>query len=88
MYTMNLQQLLHTELGQTFISILLGLGLASLFRKACTDKNCLRFNGPIIDDIEGKIFKHNDKCYKYVSNSSKCDKTKRIIYVSEPTIDK
>lgn len=85
---MNLQRLLHTELGQAFISILLGLGLASLFRKACTDKNCLRFNGPIIDDIEGKIFKHNDKCYKYAPNSAKCDKTKRIINVSDPAIDK
>lgn len=85
---MNLQRLLHTEIGQTFISILLGLGLASLFRKACTDKNCLRFNGPVISDIEGKIFKHDNKCYKYVSNSAKCDNTKRIIDVSEQIIDK
>ena len=64
---MNLQRLLHTELGQTFISILLGLGLASLFRKVCTDKNCIKFNGPVISNIEDKIFKHNDKCYKYES---------------------
>lgn len=82
---MNLQRLLHTELGQTFISILLGLGLASLFRKVCTDKNCIKFNGPVISNIEDKIFKHNDKCYKYESISTKCDKTKRIIEVSEPT---
>lgn len=81
---MNLQRLLHTELGQYFISILLGLGLATLFRRACTDKNCLRFNGPILDEIEGKIFKHDDKCYKYITTTSKCDKTKRIINIADP----
>ena len=71
-YIMNLQRLLHTELGQTFISILLGLGLATLFRKACTDKNCLQFNGPIISEIENKVFKHDNKCYKYNSYTTKC----------------
>ena len=64
-------------------SILLGLGLATLFRKACTDKNCLKFNGPIISEIEDKIFKHDNKCYKYTTTSSKCDNTKRIINVSD-----
>lgn len=81
---MNLQRLLHTELGKYFISILLGLGLATLFRRACTDKNCLRFNGPILDEVEGKIFKHDEKCYKYTTTTSKCDKTKRIINISDP----
>jgi hypothetical protein len=81
---MNLQRLLHTELGQCFISILLGLGLATLFRRACTDKSCLQFNGPILDETEGKIFKHDEKCYKYTTTSSKCDNTKRIINIAEP----
>lgn len=83
LYIMNLQRLLHTELGQTFISIMLGLGLATLFRKACTDKKCLTFNGPIISEIEDKIFKHDNKCYKYTTTPSKCDNTKRIINVSD-----
>ena len=30
---MNFKRLLHTDFGQTIISILLGLGLATLFRK-------------------------------------------------------
>ena len=54
---MNFQRLLNTEYGRNIISIFLGLGLASLFRKVCTDKNCIIFNGPIIGDIEGKTFK-------------------------------
>jgi hypothetical protein len=81
---MNFQRLLNTEYGRNIISILLGLGLASLFRKVCTDKNCIIFNGPIIGDIEGKTYKHGDKCYRYAVNADKCDSTKRVIGVVEP----
>jgi hypothetical protein len=61
------------------MSIILGLGFATLFRKVCTEKNCLMFNGPIISDLEGKIYKHGDKCYKYSSNTDKCDSTKKQV---------
>jgi hypothetical protein len=66
------------------ISIILGLGLATLFRKACDDKNCIVFNGPVIKEIEGKIYKHGEKCYKYSSVSDKCDSTKRVVAISDP----
>jgi len=80
---MNFKRLLTTPLGQIMISIILGLGLATLFRKACDDKNCIVFNGPVIKEIEGKIYKHGEKCYKYSSVSDKCDSTKRIIEISD-----
>jgi len=81
---MNVKRMLDTPLGQFFISILLGLGLAALFQKVCTDKNCLRFKGPIISDIEGKIYKHGEKCYKYTVESATCDKMKKIVDISSP----
>jgi len=76
---MNFKRLLYTDLGRIFISIILGLGLATLFRKICTEKNCIRFNGPIISDLEGKIYKHGDKCYKYSTETDRCDSTKRQV---------
>lgn len=82
---MNFRRLFTTELGKNIISIILGLGLATLFRKVCKDKNCIRFNGPIITDIEDKIFKHNDKCYKYKTETDKCDSTKKIVNVLPAT---
>ena len=39
---MHLKRLLNTYTGKMMISILLGLGLATLFRKACNDKNCIK----------------------------------------------
>lgn len=76
---MNFKRLLDTWLGRFFISVLLGLGLATLFRKVCKDKSCIIFNGPVISEIKDKVFKHNEKCYKYKVESAKCDNTKRII---------
>lgn len=79
---MNFKRLFTTELGKIFISILLGLGLASLFRKVCNDKNCIVFNGPILKDFENKIYKYDEKCYKYSTYLSPCNPHKKIIDVS------
>ena len=79
---MNFKRLLNTPTGQALISILLGLGLATLFRQTCTKDKCLVFNGPVIEDIEDKIFKHGEKCYKYKSTPGRCDSTKKVIDVS------
>jgi len=76
---MFVRRLIYSKFGQNIISILLGLGLATFFRKACNDRNCLLFRGPDMDNIRGKIFKYNDKCYKYKENAQTCDKTKKIV---------
>ena len=80
---MNIKRLFTTPVGRLLMSILLGLGLATLFRKSCNDKNCIVFNGPIIGDIDGKIYKHGDECFKYTSGTVKCDSTKKIVDIAE-----
>ena len=81
---MQFNRLLNTDLGRIFISILLGMGVATLFRKVCTDKKCIIFNGPIIGDFDKKTYQYDGKCYKYKTVASKCDSTKRIIDVTSP----
>ena len=76
---MHLDKFVHTKTGKYIMSILLGFGLASLFRTVCKEKNCLVFSAPHLDQIQDKIFENNNKCYKYVSESTKCSKDKKII---------
>jgi hypothetical protein len=83
---MNVKRMLNTQLGQFFISVLLGLGLATLFRKVCTEKNCIDFRGPIISDFEGKTFKHNEKCYSYSLEQTKCDSMKKIVKIANANV--
>ncbi len=79
---MEFKRLLYTETGRLFISVLLGLGIATLFRRVCTEKNCIRFNGPVISEIEGKIYQHGEKCYTYTTNADQCDPANRTVNLS------
>jgi hypothetical protein len=81
---MNFKRLLYTEWGQIFISILLGLGLATMFRQVCNGKNCLVFNGPVISEIDGKIYKFGEYCHKYDLNATSCNAVKKVINISNP----
>ena len=77
----NFKRLLHTDIGKNIISLILGLGLATLFNKACKDKDCITFSGPVISEVDGKIFKQDNACYQYDIENTKCDETKQIIKI-------
>ena len=76
---MNLRRLLESELGKNIISILLGLGLATLFRKVCKDRDCIIFRAPDIKKIQNQIFKFEGKCYKFSEEIERCDSKKKIV---------
>ena len=76
---MYLGKFVHTETGKILMSILLGFGLASLFRTVCKDKNCLIFHAPPLDKFKDKIYKNGDKCYKYNPVSTKCNASAKTV---------
>lgn len=78
---MNFRRLLNTDLGHIFISIMLGMGLATLFHRSCTGNKCLEFNGPVISEVDGKIYKFNDYCHQYEMSAVSCNSTKKIVDV-------
>ena len=63
--------LLNTYYGQVILSILLGLGLALLFKRACKD-NCFIIRGPNNKEINQFYYKIDDDCYKYKPYVTKC----------------
>tara|TARA_B100001093_G_C26754975_1_gene982936 strand:- start:768 stop:1019 length:252 start_codon:yes stop_codon:yes gene_type:complete len=79
----NIKSIINSERGKYVISILLGLGLASFFRKACQERNCLVFKAPPMHEIKNKIFGFNDKCYKYNINHAQCNDKKTIVTMGE-----
>ena len=76
---MYIRRLINGAFGRGIISILLGLGLATLFRRVCKDRNCLIFKAPEITKIENQIFEFDDKCYKFTPEVKRCDMTKKIV---------
>jgi hypothetical protein len=61
------------------MSILLGLGLATFFRKMCEGKNCIISKAPPFEEIDDQIYKFDDKCYKLKKNAEKCNTEKKIV---------
>ena len=76
---LNLGRFVHTETGRYIMSMLLGFGLASLFRTVCKGKDCLIFHAPPLDQFQDKIYKNNGKCVKYNSMATKCSTSAKII---------
>ena len=76
---MNLKQLIYSPGGKVFISILLGIGLATMFRKACNERNCIKFVGPSDKELREKTFKFNNKCYTFKTTAETCNKTKKQV---------
>ena len=76
---LHLSRFIHSESGKIIMSILLGFGLASLFRTVCKDKNCIIFHAPPLEEIKDKIYKYDNKCYKYSTKSATCNKNKKIV---------
>ena len=76
---MYIRRLIYGDVGKTVISIILGLGLATLFRKVCKNRNCIVFKAPNIKKIKGQVFKFDDKCYTFTENIEKCDNSKKIV---------
>lgn len=76
---LQLGKFVETQQGKVIMSVILGFGLATLFRQACKGRNCYLYHAPPLEDIQGQIYKHDNKCYKYNFESTKCDKSKRIV---------
>lgn len=69
---MHVLKVLNSRTGIIFVSIILGLALASLFKKSCIDESCKIIKGPPLKQVEGKVFTFDSKCYKYKAKATKC----------------
>jgi hypothetical protein len=68
-----------TQLGKNLISIILGIGLASIFRKACENERCLVFKAPSVNSIKNNIYQHDNSCFKFNERSVNCDSKKKKV---------
>lgn len=84
---MYIRRLLYNPYSSIIISIILGFGLATLFRKSCSLRGCYVFKGPPMSKIEGTTFKMNGKCYEYEYEHSSCKRggSKVINFTDENT---
>lgn len=73
----NIIRFFKSKLGMRLLSILLGLGLASLFKMSCDSRSCIVFKAAELTD--GGVLKYNDTCYKATERLKTCDPQKNIV---------
>ena len=62
---MTVFSVLDSETGQIMLSIILGLGLAAIFQRVCNEEKCMIYKSPDENQILGRVFSQNGKCFKY-----------------------
>ena len=81
------KNILHTSMGKIILSILLGLGLSTIFRQVCNSKDCYKFIGPKHNELRDKIFAsdtNKTKCYSLVEENIPCgSKSKTLDYATD-----
>lgn len=78
----NISHILHSYKGQVLVSIILGLGLASLFRRVCNERNCLVFKAPSFDEVTKNTYTYGDKCYTFKAKTEKCGTAQKQVLFS------
>ena len=74
---MNMIKTLRTPAGIIVLSIILGLGLASLFRRTCKGEDCIQFKAPPLEKLSDKVFRRDQSCYRLSEKSVVCDASKK-----------
>lgn len=66
-------ELAKSDPGRKVLSVILGLGLASLFRQVCKKGQCIVVKGPPVADVEKYLYRIDDRCYKYTVQARSCN---------------
>lgn len=75
----DLSKFIRSKTGNYLISVLLGLGLATLFRSVCRGTRCNVVKAPPMEEIDGQIYKYNDKCFEFKTEPIKCDSSRKTL---------
>ena len=74
---LKIKKMLESQTGIIIFSIVLGLGLSTIFKACCDGNNCIVYKGPDFDTK--KIVKYNGKCYEPNEQIQTCDSNKKIV---------
>lgn len=63
---------LQSDRGAMVTSILLGLGLATMFRLSCVGDSCVVMRAPDFADLKTSIYEMDGKCFQYTPTATAC----------------
>ena len=79
---MYLDKFVHSKTGRIIMSMLLGIGLATLFRTACKGRQCRIISSPPLSELQDQTYKFNNKCYTFETNPIDCATNKKTVAIN------
>tara|TARA_Y100001970_G_C13634844_1_gene555930 strand:- start:171 stop:413 length:243 start_codon:yes stop_codon:yes gene_type:complete len=61
-----------SKVGIKLLSIMLGLGVAGLFKMSCDSRSCIVYKGPTFHE-DNKIVKVNEQCFEVNEDIIDCE---------------
>ena len=58
----------------TFLSFLIGFGIAAMFRPLCKGADCIVLHGPPVKDVINKVYQMGEKCVEFTTETMDCPK--------------
>jgi hypothetical protein len=68
----DLESLIKIPHMATLISLVLGFGIAAIFRPLCKGPDCVILRGPPISEIRGAVYQFGTKCVEFVPKAVPC----------------
>ncbi len=65
-------EVMNNPTGRILVSLILGFGLAAIFRQVCKGDNCVIVKAPDTNDLKKYYYKIDDDCFKYTPVATKC----------------
>jgi hypothetical protein len=79
---MRLEKFVRSSSGRIIMSILLGFGLAAIFRPVCNGGDtCTILKAPNLEEIKDNTYKFNSKCYIFEPNAISCNRRRKTAII-------
>jgi hypothetical protein len=63
----------------TLVSLVLGFGLAAVFRPLCKGPDCVVLRGPPVNKIRGAVYQYGSKCVEFNAKPVECPKQGEVV---------
>ena len=73
-----LARLFESRVGCVVLSLLIGCGLAAMFRPVCRSGACVVMRAPPLPATQGRVFRIDDNCFRYERRATACSVTSKV----------
>lgn len=67
-----IREVMSKRIGCILISVMLGLGLATMFHKVCVGRDCVIVKGPGVKYVTEHVWRSGNDCFRYRQQKVGC----------------